>query len=104
MGNAGNLAARSQMWRDVLEELEDKECVGTAIPIVCQQHSDDIKMVSKPGQLPRIAPDGMYTISINISRYLILMFALGGCMRQCNARLKCGHLCPYKVRIDPRLH
>ncbi len=22
---------------------------------------------------------------------------IGGCLRQCDARLGCGHLCPYKV-------
>ncbi|CAL1707171.1 unnamed protein product [Somion occarium] len=85
MGNAANLAARSKMWESVLTELEKEDCVGDALPIVCQQHGDVTQYVSKPGQLPRIAPDG-------------------GCLRQCDARLKCGHLCPYKCHSDDPKH
>jgi hypothetical protein len=59
MGNAGNLAARSDMWRNVLEELDAKDCVGNALPIFCHQHKDAVKYVSKPGELSRIAPDGI---------------------------------------------
>lgn len=60
MGNAGNLAARSEMWRNIIEELQDRDCVGDALPIVCHQHSGAVQYVSKPGQLSRIAPDGIH--------------------------------------------
>lgn len=58
LGNAVNLAARSDMWRSVIDELEQSEAVGAAFPVVCQRHPDTIEYVSEPGKLPRLAPDG----------------------------------------------
>ncbi|KAJ8489534.1 hypothetical protein ONZ51_g2873 [Trametes cubensis] len=86
MGNAQNLSAKSKMWRTVLDELTKRDCLGSAFPVVCQRHPDVVQHISKPGQLPRLAPDG-------------------GCLLQCDTRLSCGHLCPYKVSssVDPIL-
>ena len=58
-GNAENLASRSPMWRSVLEDLKSRGCVGNAFPIACHQHQSSVQHISKPGQLPRAAPDGM---------------------------------------------
>ncbi|KAM5531281.1 hypothetical protein V8D89_015082 [Ganoderma adspersum] len=85
MGNATNLTARSKMWREIIEELGKRDCLGTAFPVACQRHPHTVEMISKPGQLPRIAPDG-------------------GCLLQCDTRLKCGHLCPYKASLDDPRH
>ncbi|KAI0369710.1 P-loop containing nucleoside triphosphate hydrolase protein [Pilatotrama ljubarskyi] len=85
IGNAQNLAAKSKMWRTVLDELRKRDCIGDAFPVACQRHPDAVQRVSKPGQLPRIAPDG-------------------GCLLQCDTRLKCGHLCPYKCHSDDPRH
>jgi hypothetical protein len=46
------------MWRSVIDELENEQAVGDAFPVVCHQHPEAIEYVSKPGVLPRIAPDG----------------------------------------------
>ena len=54
-----NMASRSHMWQSVIEELEKQEAVGDAFPIACHQHPESIEYVSKPGILPRLAPDGM---------------------------------------------
>ena len=59
-GHAQNLSSRSGMWGKVIEELEEKGLVGSALPIVCHRHSDKTKYVSEPGQLPQIAPDGSF--------------------------------------------
>ena len=59
-GHAQNLSARSDMWGKIIEELEEKGLVGPALPIVCNRHSDAVKYVSEPGQLPQIAPDGSF--------------------------------------------
>ncbi|EPQ57199.1 P-loop containing nucleoside triphosphate hydrolase protein [Gloeophyllum trabeum ATCC 11539] len=85
LGNAQNLSARSKMWRSVLSELDDNGAVGAGFPIACQRHPDRVEYVSKPGQLPRVAPDG-------------------GCLRSCDARLACGHVCPYKCHSDDPRH
>lgn len=58
LGNAENLSSRSRMWRSIIDELEDEDAVGQAIPVVCHRHPDSIKNVSEPGQLPNFAPDG----------------------------------------------
>ncbi|KAF8070666.1 hypothetical protein FPV67DRAFT_1488261 [Lyophyllum atratum] len=84
-GNAPQLSARSHMWRGVIKNLEREECLGDAFPIACHQHPSDVKYISKPGQLQQFAPDG-------------------GCLRSCEARLKCGHVCPYKCHPDDPGH
>ncbi|GJE94480.1 P-loop containing nucleoside triphosphate hydrolase protein [Phanerochaete sordida] len=85
LGNARDLRLRSPMWRSILSILDEGDCVGDHLPIACQRHQDQLERISKPGQLPRIAPDG-------------------GCLRQCDSRLGCGHLCPYKCHSDDPNH
>ena len=46
------------MWREIIEELGKRDCLGSAFPVACQRHPHTIELISKPGQLPRIAPDG----------------------------------------------
>lgn len=58
LGNRTDLAAKSPMWDTVISELDKEGAVGTAIPIACHRHPDAVEYISKPGQLPRIAPDG----------------------------------------------
>lgn len=85
LGNAAQLASKSRMWRGVIEQLEAVESIGTAFPIACQRHPTAVEYVSMPGQLPQFAPDG-------------------GCLRPCDARLKCGHVCSYKCHPDDPNH
>jgi hypothetical protein len=59
-GNAANLSSRSRMWHQVIEELETNEALGPALPIACHRHPETLEYVSVPGQLPQIAPDGVY--------------------------------------------
>jgi hypothetical protein len=58
LGNSSDLSSRSPMWRSIIQELETGEAVMEAFPIACQRHSEAVKHVSKPGDLPRLAPDG----------------------------------------------
>ncbi|KAJ6625897.1 P-loop containing nucleoside triphosphate hydrolase protein [Mycena sp. CBHHK59/15] len=85
LGNAAQLASGSDMWRQVTEELENGECLGTAFPVSCHQHPDTVERISEPGKLPLFAPDG-------------------GCLKPCNYRLKCGHVCHYKCHPDDPKH
>ncbi|KAG2106489.1 hypothetical protein BD769DRAFT_1654653 [Suillus cothurnatus] len=84
-GNATNLSSKSRMWRRIIEELERDEALGPALPIICHRHPETLEYVCEPGQLPQIAPDG-------------------GCMRPCDFRLNCGHLCPFKCHSDDQKH
>jgi hypothetical protein len=95
LGNALNLTSRSHMWRSVIEELEQNNAVGEAFSVVCQRHPDIIEYVKEPGKLPRLAPDGRCPVIFQLR--LGLSVWKGGCLMPCDSRLKCGHLCPYKV-------
>ncbi|KAF5326320.1 hypothetical protein D9611_000022 [Ephemerocybe angulata] len=85
LGNKNQFSARSGMWKGVIDELESNGCVGKAFPIACHQHPEIVQLVSKPGEMTLLSPDG-------------------GCFQSCNARLKCGHVCPYKCHPDDPNH
>ncbi|THU97835.1 P-loop containing nucleoside triphosphate hydrolase protein [Dendrothele bispora CBS 962.96] len=85
MGNATQLAAKSQMWSEVIDMLTEREALGPAFPIVCSQHSETVQWVSNPEQIRRFAPDG-------------------GCLENCDYSLECGHTCPYKCHPDDPNH
>lgn len=58
MGNASNLR-KSPTWCTIIEEMEKQGQIGFGFPIVCTRHPDQTKIITKPGQLPKIAPLGM---------------------------------------------
>lgn len=63
LGNAIDLKTKSSMWNDVISELEQRGCVGDAIPVRCHRHSERMEYISKAGQLARISPDGTHILS-----------------------------------------
>lgn len=76
IGNADTFAAakKTPMWQLVLDKLRSRGEVGTALPLQCNQHPDDIIEVREPRDFAVFAGDG-------------------GCHRQCIYRLPCGHTC-----------
>jgi hypothetical protein len=58
MGNASNLR-KNPTWTTILEEMEKEGQIGFGFPVVCSRHPDQVKVISEPGQLPKIAPQGM---------------------------------------------
>ena len=46
------------MWADVIQQLEQDGCVGPGIPVACHRHPHNVTLVSDPGQLRQLAPDG----------------------------------------------
>ena len=46
------------MWKGVIDELEDKGCLGAALPVACHRHPESIQHISQPGVLPLLSPDG----------------------------------------------
>lgn len=77
LGNASNLR-KNPIWTVILDEMENRDQIGSAFQIVCPRHPNQVKLVSKPGELPLYAP-------------------AGGCLLPCDARLSCGHVCPSAV-------
>ncbi|KAI1789230.1 hypothetical protein LXA43DRAFT_1155066 [Ganoderma leucocontextum] len=74
LGNASNLR-KNPTWSTILDEMESRDQIGPRLPIICPRHPDQVRLVSKPGELPLYAP-------------------AGGCVLPCDARLSCGHTCP----------
>ena len=58
MGNASNLR-RNPTWSTILDEMEKEGQIDFGFPIVCARHPEQVKLVSEPGLLPKIAPLGM---------------------------------------------
>lgn len=85
MGNGDLLASNPGLWNQVVQYFRDQDCYGTGLPIACHNHPHDVRLVENAMQLRQISPDG-------------------GCLRPCNARLKCGHTCPSKCHADDTEH
>ena len=58
MGNASNLRM-NPTWSKILDEMEKAGQIGFGFPVVCARHPEQIKLISEPGKLPKIAPLGM---------------------------------------------
>ncbi|KAH9032058.1 AAA domain-containing protein [Lactarius pseudohatsudake] len=84
LGNASNLR-KNETWRTVLDEMENEDQICRGFPIVCPRHPEAEQLISKPGQLPTHAPEG-------------------GCLRPCEYRLSCGHVCPSMCHTDQDNH
>ncbi|KAF9649047.1 hypothetical protein BDM02DRAFT_3095370 [Thelephora ganbajun] len=80
MGNASNLR-KNPTWSTILDEMEKEGQIGFGFPIICARHPEQVKIVSGPGQLPKIAP-------------------LGGCLLPCEFKLSCGHNCRSLCHAD----
>ena len=103
LGNRSQFSSRSPMWKSVVDQLESQGCVGTAFPVACHRHPETIKHISKPGILPMVSPDGSSFFFVRWLTFSVInyVFTPGGCLQPCDARLKCGHVCPYKVGLSP---
>lgn len=83
LGNAANLK-RNPTWSTIIDNMEENELIGQALSVVCARHPSEIRMVTKPKDLQRYAPEG-------------------GCLLPCDHQLDCGHMCPSVVRIPTSL-
>ena len=71
-------------WPVILEEMEAKKFLGEGLPLCCQNHPQE-KILAK-------APED-FSKSI-----------AGGCQRQCDTRLQCGHVCQKPCHPDDMKH
>ncbi|TMW58314.1 hypothetical protein Poli38472_011902 [Pythium oligandrum] len=86
VGHGALLREKSEHWRKVIEILEEDECIGDGLPIHCQKHPDDHRVVRLPKDFKVEAPHG-------------------GCLRPCGLRLpNCGHICQLMCHSDQPTH
>ena len=64
----------STVWPAVIDQLTSTDSIGESLPLHCHKHRD-------------------YQVSARLPRDF-QKCPEGGCMRKCNTRLRCGHVCP----------
>ena len=73
IGNLTLMRAANDLWSKILDDMEQRDSVGNALPLACQNHPGTITDVSNATDFNK-APNG-------------------GCSVPCQARLNCGHCC-----------
>ncbi len=84
IGNMTQMQERSRLWNGIIEELREKKKVVESLPLTCQNHPDTVTLVKEAKDF-RNVPEG-------------------GCMKPCDFRLECGHVCIYKCHPVDREH
>ncbi|BBN11752.1 hypothetical protein MPTK1_5g14410 [Marchantia polymorpha subsp. ruderalis] len=73
-GNAALLAARSTLWREMIDGMRADGVLGSELELVCQNHPDTKTVVAKKADFKQVRD--------------------GGCSRPCATLLDCAHPCP----------
>ncbi|XP_064088896.1 NFX1-type zinc finger-containing protein 1-like isoform X2 [Macrobrachium nipponense] len=80
-GNMQQLQENSALWKKIQSDLEVAEAIGSSLAIKCENHPDDISLVSSGEEILSKHPEG-------------------GCRKPCSGLLpKCGHKCPKTCHI-----
>ncbi|RWS23941.1 NFX1-type zinc finger-containing protein 1-like isoform b precursor [Leptotrombidium deliense] len=72
------------LWFPLVHRLKNRGCFGNKLELYCQNHPDQKILISKPIEFYQSAE--------------------GGCMKQCDYRLHCGHTCPRKCHSYDTAH
>jgi hypothetical protein len=73
-------------WGPIIDMLQEFRQLKKGLPTVCQLHSDD-------DSVELCTPEEFRTLRPN-----------GGCLRKCDFRLPCGHVCPQMCNPTDRSH
>ena len=73
IGNFDLLSKHSDIWSKIVADLKASSSIGTALPLVCQIHHDEVTAETADDFSEKV-PDG-------------------GCLKPCEVRLNCGHAC-----------
>ena len=85
IGNFSMLRDKDQtVWPQILAHVDQKGCMGRALPLYCQLHPDQ-RVAAKTAEDFSKCPEG-------------------GCQKQCNTRLQCGHTCTRLCHPSNREH
>ena len=74
IGNFDLLSENSPLWKSIVRDCRAKEQIGRGLKLFCQNHPKDAGFVATKAEDFKNAPEG-------------------GCMKPCEFRLECGHVC-----------
>ncbi|KAK0451445.1 uncharacterized protein EV420DRAFT_1621833 [Desarmillaria tabescens] len=80
LGNASNLR-QNPTWKTIIDEMGQRDQIGFGFPVICPRHPSQRNIITTPGQLSAVAPEG-------------------GCCLPCDYRMDCGHKCPSMCHLD----
>ncbi len=82
IGNISLLKTKSELWRGIINDMQERGNVGSALMLTCQNHPQNVIHASRAEDFKK-APEG-------------------GCTVPCATRLECGHVCEMMCHpIDP---
>ncbi|XP_037044307.1 NFX1-type zinc finger-containing protein 1-like [Bradysia coprophila] len=73
IGNFKCLVEKSPVWRKIVDKLERQKAIGPTLELCCQNHPETLTFVTKVSDFQQ-CPEG-------------------GCLKPCDTRLLCGHVC-----------
>ena len=76
---------KSNVWQNILDDLKDKNQVGSVLQLCCANHPESLTTITQPDDFRKVPPEG-------------------GCWLQCNTLLTCGHRCTLKCHIHDAQH
>ena len=86
IGNFNELIRhQSMLWESIISDAERRGCFGDALPLYCCNH-----------------PETTYTAKRQVD--FKINAPKGGCQKNCDARLPCGHSCTEKCHVVDREH
>jgi len=83
-GNFTLFSDKSVLWKKIITDLQGENKVGSVLQLCCVNHQLSITNITKSKDFEKVPH--------------------GGCWRQCNAYLDCGHKCKLKCHIIDRDH
>ena len=85
IGNLKMLRDNAPIWETILSDMERKNRVGESLPLHCTNHSDTRYVAKTSNDFKQFSPNG-------------------GCLKNCEYRLLCGHACVLKCHIQDPEH
>nr|XP_054748302.1 NFX1-type zinc finger-containing protein 1-like [Lytechinus pictus] len=76
VGNFTLFAEKSELWKGIVNDLKSWGYIGDSLTLQCSNHPDEMTSVKTDDDFKKVP--------------------LGGCNRDCETRLNCGHVCRLK--------
>ena len=85
IGNFQLIRQQSVLWESIIADVESRGCFGDALPLYCCNHPNTKYTAKKDSDF-----------SINAQN--------GGCQKECDIRLHCGHSCTRRCHVTDKEH